>query len=119
MKTKEKETPVIDGKFEHGGRSFDCSHLIKRDKAVILREADSSHADTFDRLYDRDSLKAVKAKLNVGEDGSIEWLMIVYTIDYKAPDTSKRTACGDCYPFYELKEGVLFNMYPYQGSICW
>ena len=111
--------PVRDGKFEYKGRTFDCSYLIERDKEVILREADSSHADTFDKLYDRNSLKAVKAKLNIGRNGDIETVMIGYTIDYKAPDTSHRLACGDYYPFYLLRGDTLFFQSNYQGSICW
>lgn len=122
-----EDIPVRDGKFEYKGRTFDCSYLIERDKEVILREADSSHADTFDKLYDRNSLKAVKAKLNIGSNGGIETVMIGYTIDYKAPDTSKsywpqnmkRLACGDYYPFYLLRGDTLFFQSNYQGSICW
>lgn len=116
---RREDIPVKDGKFEYKGKTFDCSYLIERDKKVILREADSSHADTFDKLYDRDSLKAVRAKLDIGKDGGIETLMIVYTIDYKAPDTSSRLACGDYYPFCLLRGDTLFFQSAYQGSICW
>lgn len=113
-----KDIPIADNKFEHNGKSYDCSHLIKRDKKAILREADADHGDTFDTLYDRDTLEPVKVKAYLDDSGAIVYLMIVYRIRYRVGDVH-RTACGEWYPFCELRDGVLFESSLYAGSICW
>ena len=122
MNTERTEIPVstnIDGTFtfDYDGKTYDCSHLVERDKEVILREADDTHKGVVDELYIRDSLAPARCKVHTKDD-EIVYLMLVYTIQYRVGG-DRRTACGDCYPFCEPKEGVLFPPYPYQGSICW
>ena len=108
---------IIDGKFEYLGKVYDCKYLIERDKKNILREADESHKDTFDKLYYRDTLSPLKCRVYLDNNDKIVYLMIIYTVDYR-DGKCKRTACGDYYPECNFGENVLFPN-PYQASICW
>lgn len=111
------EIVIIDNKFEYLGKEYDCEYLIERDKKNILREADESHKDTFDELYDRGTLAPSKCRVYLDDAGKIMYLMIIYTIDYRE-GKSKRLACGDYYPECNFGENALFP-HPYQASICW
>ena len=112
------EIEIIDGKFEYLGKVYDCKYLIERDKKNILREADESHKDTFDELYDRNTLAPSKCRVYFDYNDNIVYLMIIYTVDYR-DGKCKRTACGDYYPVCNnFGENTLFP-HPYQASICW
>ena len=114
---------IIDGKFEYLGKEYDCKYLIERDKRNILREAETSHKDTFDELYDRNTLEPLKCRVYLDDNDKIVYLMIFYTIDYSKGNGRrfaycKRIACGDYYPECNFGENALFP-HPYQASICW
>ena len=111
------EIKIIDGKFEYLGKVYDCKYLIERDKKNILREADESHKDEFDELYDRDTLAPLNCRVYLDNNDRIVYVMIIYTVDYR-DGKCKRTACGDYYPMCDLGNNKLFP-HPYQASICW
>lgn len=51
--------PIKDNGFEYLGKHYDCQFAIKRDVKMILQEAEISHKDTFDELYDRNTLSDI------------------------------------------------------------
>lgn len=111
---KKEEYPIKDNGFEYDGKTYDCSYAIKRDIKLITQEAETSHKDTFDKLYDRQSLKADKVRIFLDKEDKPIFGMVIYLIEYK--DKSwKRCACGGYYPFWDDK------LFPhlYQESICW
>ena len=55
-----------------------CYGSIERDKKNILREADESHKDTFDKLYYRDTLAPLKCRVYLDNNDKIVYLMIIY-----------------------------------------
>lgn len=114
-----EDIEVVDGKFEYHDKTYDCSHLIKRDIKTITREAEDTHKGVLDSLYKRDTLQPYKVRVYIDSKGSIVCLMIVYRIEYKE-GTSARQACGDYYPVFS-RDGsdILLFPHPYQGSICW
>ena len=114
---KKEEYPIKDNGFEYLGKHYDCQFAIKRDVKMILQEAETSHKDVFDELYNRDSLTPVKVRLFIDDRGEPIYGMIIYTIDYKNQNV-KRTACGNYYPVWTLSELALMP-HPYQGSVCW
>jgi hypothetical protein len=83
---------------------------------MILQEAETSHKDTFDELYNRNTLRPYKIHLYVDESNIPIYGMIVYIIDYKE-EKSSRYACGGYYRF-EFDNSMLLP-HPYQESICW
>jgi len=111
---KEKEYSIVNDSFEYNGKTYDCSYAIKRDIKMILSEAEESHKDSFDKLYDRQSLKADKVSIVLDEEDKPVFGMVIYLINYKN-ENSRRFACGGYYPFWET---ALFP-HPYQESICW
>ena len=113
---KKEEYPIKDNGFEYLGNHYDCQFAIKRDVKMILREAEISHKDTFDKLYDRSTLRPDKIHIFVDGDNIPILGMIIYLIDYKDGKCS-RYACGGYYMF-ELNNSVLYP-HPYQESICW
>lgn len=114
---KKEEYPIIkDNGFEYLGKHYDCRPAIKRDVKMILQEAETSHKDTFDKLYDRSTLRPDKIRIYVDEDNVPIYGMIIYLIDYKEENNS-RYACGGYYRF-EFDNSVLLP-HPYQESICW
>lgn len=113
---KKEEYPIKNNGFEHLGKYYDCQPAIKRDIKMILQEAETSHKDTFDELYDRNTLRADKIRIFVDENSIPIYGMIVYLIDNKKENYS-RYACGGYYRF-EFDNSVLFP-HPYQESICW
>jgi len=108
-----KEYPIIGNRFEYDGETYDCSYAIKRDIKLIIQEAETSHKDSFDELYDRKSLRANKVRLFF-ENDQLLFGMVLYTIHNKVGNY-ERIACGGYYPFWEDK------LFPhlYQESICW
>ena len=103
-----------DNSFEYLENKYDCEMAIKLDKELIIQEAETSHKDSFDELYDRNSLEPLKVILEVDDNENPIYGMIVYTIKYKNENT-KRTACGFYYPIFDY----MLMPHHYQGSICW
>ena len=84
MATIHKEVyPIKDNGFEYLGKQYDCEHAIERDIKMILQEAETSHKDNFDRLYDKNTLRPDKIRIFVDEDNVPIYGMIIYLIDYK------------------------------------
>ena len=115
-KIKKEEYPIKDNGFEHLGKYYDCQFAIKRDMKMILQEAETSHKDTFNELYDKNTLRANKIHLFVDEDGVPIYGIIIYLIDYK-DGSGSRHACGGYYPF-EFNNSLLMP-HTFQESICW
>ena len=113
---KKEEYPIKDNGFEYLGNHYDCQFAIKRDVKMILQEAEISHKDTFDELYDRNTLRPDKIRIYVDENDTPIYGMIIYLIDYKEENTS-RYACGGYYRF--AFDNSVFLPHPYQESICW
>ena len=114
---KKKEYPIKDNGFEYLDKHYNCQFAIKRDIKMILQEAESSHKDTFDKLYDRSTLRPDKIRIFVDENDVPIYGMIIYLIDYKEEQNNSRCACGGYYIF-EFNNSVLYP-HPYQESICW
>lgn len=108
---------IKDNSFEYLDKQYDCSFAIEHDIKLIIQEAETSHKDTFDELYDRNSLIPVKVRLFFDETDKPVFGMIIYTIKYKNK-TTRRFACGNYYPIWTLHNLELIP-HPYQGSICW
>lgn len=107
--------------FIYNGDFYYCEHLTKIEKQQILLEAENSHKDEIENLYDKDSLKPFKAKLYLDENDHIVFLMVVYLIDYK-DSSNGRTACGSYQPNFNIvriKDKFVVFPHPYQNSICW
>ena len=113
---KKEEYPIKNNGFEYLDKHYDCQFAIKRDVKMILQEAETSHKDTFDKLYDRNTLRADKIRIFVDNNNVPIYGMIIYLIDYKDQNNS-RYACGGYYRF-EFDNSVLLP-HPYQESICW
>lgn len=115
---KYEEYEIKDNFFEYLDKQYDCSFAIKRDIKLIIQEAEISHRDTFDEIYNRDSLTPIKARIFFDNNENLIFGMIIYTIDYKDQDWT-RTACGHYYPIWTTNNKSLLMPHPYQGSICW
>lgn len=113
---KKEEYPIKDNGFEYLGNHYDCHRAIERDIKMILQEAETSHKDTFDELYDRNTLRPDKIRIYVDEDNVPIYGIIIYRIDYREGNNS-RCACGGYYRF-EFDNSMLLP-HPYQESICW
>ena len=111
---KKEEYSIKNNGFDYLGNHYDCQFAIKRDIKLIIQEAETSHKDTFDKLYDRNTLRPNKIRIFVDEDDVPIYGMIIYLIDYREENDS-RCACGGYHPFWDNK---LFP-HPYQESICW
>lgn len=111
---KHEEYPIINDHFELNGKTYDCTHAIKRDIKMIIQEAETSHKDSFDKFYDRQSLKAHKVRIFLDKEDKPVFGMVIYLIEYKDGGW-KREACGGYYPFWD---NLLFP-HPFQESICW
>ncbi len=110
------EYPIEDSGFEHLGNHCDCQHAIERDIKMILQEAETSHGDTFNELYDKDTLRADKIRVFVDKDNVPLFGIIIYLIDYREGNSS-RCACGGYYRFGF--DNSSFLPHPFQESICW
>ena len=108
--------PIKDNGFEYLGNHYDCHYAIERDIKMILQEAETSHKDTFDEIYDRNTLRADKIRIFVGEDNVPIYGIIMYLIDYKEQNNS-RYVCGGYYRF-DFNHSELFP-HPYKESVCW
>lgn len=108
---------IENNHFEYLNKQYDCSFAIKCDIELIIQEAETFHKDTFDELYNRDSLTPQKVRLFLDDKKEPVFGMIIYTIDYKNQNV-KRTACGNYYQVRTLSTLALMP-HPYQGSICW
>lgn len=113
---KKEEYPIKNNGFEYLGKHYDCHFAIKRDIKMILREAEISHKDTFDKLYNRNTLRPDKIRIFVDENDVPIYGMIIYLIDYKEQNCS-RSACGGYYRF--AFDNTVFLPHTYQESICW
>ena len=113
---KYQEYPIKDNGFDYLGKHYDCQFAIKRDVKMILQEAETSHKDTFDKFYDRSTLRPDKIRIFVDRDSVPIYGMIIYLIDNKVENYS-RSACGGYYRF-EFDNSKLLP-HPYQESICW
>lgn len=113
---KKEEYPIKDNGFEYLGNHYDCQLAIKRDVKMILQEAETSHKGTFDKLYDRNTLRADKIRIFVDGDNIPIYGMIIYLIDNKNENYS-RHACGGYYGF-DFNNSLLLP-HQYQESICW
>lgn len=101
--------------FEYQGKKYDCTLAIRRDKKMILQEAEISHQESFLQTYDKDSLKVEKIRVFFDSNDVPVFGIIVYRIDYK-DGSSSRSACGGYYP---LSEDFGLLPHPFQESICW
>lgn len=113
---KYQEYPIKGNGFEYSGKHYDCHYAIERDVKMILQEAETSHKDTFDEFYDRNTLRPDKIRIFVDEDNVPVYGMVIYVIDYKK-ERNRRSACGGYYIF-EFNNSILMP-HPYQESICW
>jgi len=113
---KKEEYPIKDNRFEYLGNYYDCQFAIRRDVKMILQEAEISHKDIFDELYDKNTLRPYKIRIYVNENDIPVFGIIIYIIDYKNQSNS-RYACGGYYRF-EFDNSMLLP-HPYQESICW
>lgn len=115
---KKEEYPIIDNGFEYLGNHYDCHYAIERDMKMILQEAETSHKDSFDELYDKSTLRPDKIRIFVNGDNVPIYGMIIYLIDYKEQNRcNSRYACGGYYRF-EF-DNLMLLPHPYQESICW
>ena len=112
----QKEYPIKGNGFEHFGNNYDCHYAIERDIKMILQEAETSHKDNFDELYDRDTLRPHKIRIYVDENSTPIYGMVIYAIDYKDGQNS-RSACGGYYRF-QFNHSILMP-HQFQESICW
>jgi hypothetical protein len=110
-----KTIPIKDSGFEYLGEHYDCQFAIERDVKMILQEAETSHKDTFDKLYDKNTLRPNSIRIYVDKDNVPIYGMIIYLIDYKEENDS-RYACGG---YYRFAFDSVFFPHPYQESICW
>ena len=117
---KTEEYPIKDNGFVYLGKYYNCKFAIKRDVKMILQEAETSHKDTFDVLYDRNTLRPDKIRIFVDGDNVPIFGMIIYLIDYKLESKEgiiNRCACGGYYRFEFEYSALLPHLY--QESICW
>lgn len=113
---KKIEYPIKNNGFEHLGNHYGCHFAIERDLKMIIQEAETSHKDTFDKFYDRSTLRPDKIRIFVDGDNVPIYGIIIYLIDNKEENYS-RYACGGYYRF--LFDNSELLPHPYQESICW
>jgi len=111
---KTEEYPIVNNRFDYNGKTYDCKFAIRRDKELILQEAEISHKDSFDDSYDRETLNPQNVRVFVDNKGNPIFGMILYTIRNKVWNYN-RVACGD---YYQIHKDRLIP-HPYQASICW
>ena len=115
----EAEEYVIDSKTqsftydELDGKKYRLKLAIEHDKETIIREAEATHKEGFEELYEIDSLEPYKIRVfSIDEKPLIA--MIIYAIKYKNKKT-QRKACGN----YHFFNNDSLTPHPYAGSICW
>ena len=111
-----EEISINSNSFEFNGKKYDCELVVKRDKKLIMAEAEESHKEALETLYEKDSLAPHHVKLYVDDNNWPLYLMVVYIINYK-DNKGGRYACGDYYPIDNGFSKVY--PHPYQTSICW
>lgn len=107
--------------FTYNGEFYDCEYLVAFEKLQILTEAEHSHKDEIDNMYDKDSLKPLRVKLYLNDNDMIMHLMIVYEILYK-DHSGGRYACGAYQVlknFFKVEGKTIVGYHSYQDSICW
>ena len=108
--------------IEYNGMKYDCELAVKRDKELIIQEAELSHKDELERLYDKESLSIDSARICVDSEGKPIYIMLIYVIKYK-DGKGGRYGCGDYYPITNALKNddgnVIVFPHPYQTSICW
>ena len=110
-----KDFPIEGLKFVYNGEKYDCERAIERDKRMILQEAETNHKETFDRVYNKETLKPNMVRLFFVGDCAV-YGMISYTIDYKE-EFCRRLGCGNYYPISTFFKAL--EPHPFQASICW
>lgn len=123
MNTKEIEVYFNEEgtEFIYSGDFYNCEYLVAFEKLQILTEAEYSHKDEIDNMYDKDSLKPVRVKLYLDDNDKIMYLMVVYEILYK-DHSSGRYACGAYQVsknFFQFEGKTVVGYHNYQDSICW
>lgn len=121
---KTKEISLNSNEFEFNGVKYDAEFAIKKDKKLIIAEANESHKEEFEKEYDKESLTQDHIRLYLDDKDEIVYAMIIYIIKYKNKDYGVlgdgRYACGNYYPIYNSDTGKNFlEPHPYQASICW
>ena len=107
--------------FIYNGDFYDCKLLTAFEKLQILTEAEYSHKDEIDNMYDKDSLKPQRVKLYLDSNDEIMHLMVVYEILYK-DHSNGRYACGAYQVsknFFQFEGKTVVGYHHYQDSICW
>ena len=123
MNTKEIEIYFNEEgtEFIYNGDFYNCEYLVAFEKLQILTEAEYSHKDEIDNMYDKDSLKPVRVKLYLDDNDKIMYLMVVYEILHK-DHSSGRYACGAYQVsknFFQFEGKTVVGYHNYQDSICW
>lgn len=119
------EINITGTEFEFNGIKYDAEFAINKDKRLIIAEAMESHKETFEKEYDKDSLKPTFVRLFLDKQNEISYAMVIYIINYKNETKfinviNGRYACGNYYPIYNSDTGKNFlEPHPYQASICW
>lgn len=112
---KTVEVPISSDYAEYNNIKIDCRLAIKNDINLILQEAESSHKESFEKTYIKDSLRPNEIRLYLDNKNMPQFGMIIYIIDYKDRKNG-RYACGNYYP---LCDSMLLTPHPFQASICW
>ena len=123
MNTKEIEVYFNEEgtEFIYNGDFYNCEYLVAFEKLQILTEAEYSHKDEIDNMYDKDSLKPLRVKLYLDDNDKIMYLMVVYEILYKN-HSSGRYACGAYQVsknIFQFEGKTVVGYHNYQDSICW
>ncbi len=118
MAKNTEEYPIIEGCFEYNGKTYDCRPAIERDIQLIIQEAETSHKESFDKLYDRQSLKPNKVRIYLDEKDNPIFGIVIYLIAYK-DGNGERYACGGYYPFITITFDTILLPHYFQTSICW
>lgn len=111
---KKVEISIDSNEFVYNGVTYDIELAVNKDKKLIIDEANESHKESFEELYDTDSLSPNYVRLFLNEKDEIVYAMVIYVIRYKNADNG-RYACGNYYPIYKN----YLAPHPYQASICW
>ena len=107
-----------DNTFYLENYHINCELAIKNDKKFIILEAQNSHKDKLEELYDKDSLRPESIRVFFYDEHPI-YAMLIYVINYKDSYDKYaygRYACGSYYPFYNNK---MLLPHLFQNSICW
>lgn len=116
MKTEEYKIDLKTQSFTYNeldDTKYRLALAIEHDKEDIIREAEATHKEGFEKLYEIDSLEPYKIRVfSIDEKPLVA--MIIYTIKYKDKEVN-RTACGNYHFFH--KDSLI--PHPYAGSICW